>query len=199
MLLSNLVEKSIYAGKNFKGVCMGVGLSLKSHSVKYLLCASVQAQNSAADFSVNVSAILSVDDCISLSSLRPVFPKNCVKIFIGLPIFSYEGVYLGKVRDLEIKNFVATKLFIGQNDSVPITAVAACGDAVILKKEQPYPLGQRIPAPILSLVTDKPDSVVTKPILRTAMAKGKLLKLTLSLPPFNLQLPYKMHKSQRLR
>ena len=92
------------------------------------------------------------------------------------------------VEDLEMQDFIATRLFTDQGDVIPITSLYACSDAVILKKEQPYPIGQRIPAHILSLLTDKADAVVTRPLLKTAIQRKALVKLTLSLPPFHLEL-----------
>lgn len=186
MNLSDLNEKSIYVGKTLRGVCRGVALSLKSHTVKYLLCASTLTQNNT-DFSVGVSAVTEIGDTILLSRLRPAYPKNCAKISIGLPVYSFEGGYLGVVEDLEIRDFIATRLFTDRDEVFPITSIFACSDAVILRKEQPYPLGQRIPATLLPIVTDKTEGVVTKPVLRTALSKGALVKLTLSLPPFNLE------------
>jgi len=181
--LSDLSEKNVYANKNFCGVCRGVGISLKSHAVRYLLCASTPTQSSA-DFSVGIGTVISVGDSIILSRLRPSCPKSCAKISIGLPIYSFEGGYLGTVSDLDVVDFIATTLYTDRGETFPVTALFACSDAVILRKEQPYPLGQRIPAPMLPLVTTKTDSVVTKAVLRTASAQGSLVKLTLSLPPF---------------
>ena len=186
MKLSYLNEKSVYAGKTFRGVCRGVALSLKSQAVKYLLCASTLTQT-ATDFSVGVSAVTEVGESILLSRLRPAYPKNCAKITIGLPVYSFEGGHLGFVEDLEMRDFVATRLLTDRGDVFPITSVFACADAVILRKEPPYPLGQRIPAPLLPIVTDKSEALVTKPILRAAIQKRALVKLTLSLPPFNLE------------
>lgn len=187
MLLSAITEKTIRVGDTTHGVCRGVGLSLKSHAVKYLLCSSLSTQTTP-DFAVGVSAVSKIAENVTLSRLRAVYPKSCAKITLGAPVYSFEGGYLGKVADLEMRDFVATRLFTDRNEIFPVTALFACSDAVILKKEQPYPLGQRIPAPMLSLVTDKKDSVVTKPILRTAIEKGTLIGFTLSLPPFALEL-----------
>ena len=183
MKLSDLCEKSIYTNKTFQGVCKGVGLSLKSHAVRYLLCASSPTQKNT-DFSVGVNAVAEVNERISLSRLRPASPKGCAKVAIGLPVYSFEGGLLGRVADLDLFDFTATTLYTDHGETFPVTSIFACSDAVILRKEQPFPLGQRIPAPLLSLVTDKNDGVVTKQILRTAMKKGALVKLTLSLPPF---------------
>ena len=188
MKLSDLCDKSIYTNKAFQGVCRGVALSLKSHAVRYLLCASTPTQSNT-DFSVGVQSVAEIADRIFLSRLRPASPKGCAKIAVGLPVYSFEGGFLGRVADLDLFDFTATTLYTDRGESFPVTSIFACSDAVILRKEQPFPLGQRIPAPLLSLVTDKNDGVVTKPILRNAIAKNALVKLTLSLPPFNVELP----------
>ena len=186
MNLSQLQDKNIYVGKTFRGVCRGVALSLKTQTVKYLLCASTLTQTTT-DFSVGVTAITEIGEEIQLSRLRPSYPKSCAKISIGLPVYSFEGGFLGEVADLEIADFIATHLVTDRQDRIPLTSVFACSDAVILRKEQPYPLGQRIPAPLLPIFTDKSEGLITKPILRSAMEKGALVKLTLSLPPFFLE------------
>ncbi len=183
MKLSELSEKSIYTNTTFQGVCRGVGLSLKSQAVRYLLCASAPTQT-GTDFSVGVNAVTEIRDRILLSRLRPASPKGCAKIAIGLPVYSFEGGFLGTVADLDLYDFTATTLYTNRGESFPVTAIFACSDAVILRKEQPYPLGQRIPAPMLSLVTDKNDGVITKQILRAALEKKSLVRLTLALPPF---------------
>ena len=188
MKLSDLSEKSIYTNKTFQGVCRGVGLSLKSQAVRYLLCASTSTQHTA-DFSVGVNAVTEIRERITLSRLRTASPKGCTKIAIGLPVYSFEGGFLGKVSDLDLTDFTATTLYTDRGESFPVTAIFACSDAVILRKNQPYPLGQRIPAPLLSLVTDKTDGVVTRQILRNAIEKGVLVKLTLALPPFHFGNP----------
>lgn len=185
MKLSELTGKHVFVGNNFKGVCLGVGISLKNCAVKYLLCCSAKAYISLhahADFAVNVSAIEEVGAQIRLSRLRPVHPKNCAKIFGGLPVFSFEGAFLGKLHDLEIQDFTATRLYTDRNKSFPALCIAACTDALLLRKEQPYPLGQRIPAPLVLPIN---EPVVTKSVLRTASENGKLIRLTLSLPPFD--------------
>ena len=182
MFLTQLTEKKIYVNNNFRGVCKGVALSLNSHAVRYLLCAS-SALQSNPDFAVSVSSINKMDTDLHLSRLRPARPANCAKIILGAPVYSFEGGYLGRLADLELHDFIATKLFTDRGENYPITSVFACSDAVILRKEQPYPLGQRIPAPYLS-PNSKPNGVVTKAVLRKAIEKGSLVKLTLSLPPF---------------
>ncbi len=186
MKLSQLTEKNIYVNKAFKGVCRGIAISLKTQAVRDLLCASTPTQ-SVTECSVGIAAVEEIGTAITLSRLRPACPKGCAKISIGLPVYSFEGGYLGIVTDLDIHDFVATRLYTDRGESFPILSVFACADAVILRKEQPFPLGQRIPAPFLTLLTTKSDGLITKPILRTAATKGTLIKLTLSLPPFSLE------------
>ena len=183
MLLSTITDKTVYLNKTPRGVVKGVGISLKTHAVKYLLCAN--SQSARAHFALPVSAVASIDEQVFLSRMRPVLPKNCACLFIGLPVYAYDGAYLGKITELEMKNFAATLFYTDVGHDFPVSVIAACSDAVLLKKEQVYPLGQRIPAPVISQYLSKADGVVTKPVLRCAMQKSSLVKLTLSLPPFS--------------
>ena len=186
MFLSQLVDMPVCVGKNTRAFCQGVGISLKTYAVKYLLCAN--APNSRAYFALPVSAVEEIGDGIRVSRLRPVLPKNCACVFLSLPVYAFDGGYLGKLIDMEVKNFVATALLTDEGGEYPVSGITACSDAILLKKEQPFPLGQRVPAPFLPIVTDKGDAIVTRPLLRTAMRKNALVKLTLSLPPVSLEL-----------
>ncbi len=186
MFLSELMGKEILSGKTAKGYCKGVGISLKTYAVKYLLCASTPTAE--ADFCISASAITQIGEGVTLSQMRPLFPKSCAKLFPNKPIYAFDGTYLGKIADVLLQDLVATELYTEQNAIYPTSAIAACQDAVILKREQPFPLGQRIPAPYLSLFTDKKDGLITKSTLRTAIGHGKLIRLTLSLPPFRISL-----------
>ncbi len=185
MLLTELTNKPVFSGKNPRGVCLGVGISLKSHAVKYLLCAS--ETSTEVNFTLSTDAVAHIDERITLTHARPLYPKSCARIFIGKSVYANDGSYLGKVLDLECDHFVATRLYTDQNAVYPVSAISACQDVVIMKKEAPFPLGQRIPAPFLSLLTDKKDGVLTKPLLKVAIEKGALIGLTLSLPPFSLE------------
>ncbi len=184
MFLNDITDKEIISSKTVKGYCRGVGISLKSHAVKYLLCASNPLAE--PDFAISAASVENIGEQIRISSLRPLSPKNCVRIFIGRPVYAFDGVYLGNVADLDIRDFVATELYTDQNACYPISSVTACFDAVILKKQPPYPIGQRIPAPLLPLLSEKKSPIVTKPVLRAAIRKSSLIKFTLSLPPFSL-------------
>jgi hypothetical protein len=136
-------------------------------------------------FAVSVSAVDEVGDGVNLKRLRAVFPNGCARIFIGRPIYSAEGGFIGFIRDVEMHDFAVTRLFSDRDEIFPVTAIAACADAVILRKEQSFPIGQRVPAPLLS---SKNEPIVTISVLRKAIAKGELIKLTLALSPFRLEL-----------
>ncbi len=183
MFLSDITNKTLSLNKTPRGVVKGVGISLKTYAVKHLLCGN--SQSARTHFALPVSAIESIEESIVLSRMRPVLSKNSACLFIGLPVYAYDGAYLGKITELEMKNFIATVFYTDAGLDFPVSVIAACSDAVLLKKEQPYPLGQRIPAPFLSILLGKKDGVVTKPVLRSAMQKSSLVKLTLSLPPFS--------------
>ena len=196
MQLSQLTEKKVRVGKVVKGTCVGVGISLKSRAVKYLLCSSQHPNSNAsteqigknADFAVGINSVEKIsEDEISLSHLRAVFPKNCAKISIGKPIYSDEGIYLGKVVDMEMKDFFALRLLTDRKNAYSALGLAACSDAIILRKEQPFPLGQRVPAPLVFDFLKKNERVVTRSVLRSAIQSGNILKLTLSLPPFSFE------------
>ena len=139
MLLSQLSQNPVFVGSSMRGAALGVGVSLKNFTVKYLLCASAKSRNQV-DFCVNFSAVENIGDSISLKTLRPVFPRVCARFIIGLPVFSSEGGFIGKLTDLHFEDGVATRLFIDNGKTFSLTAVLACTDAVILKKEQTFPL-----------------------------------------------------------
>ena len=184
MYLSDLVGRIVSVKGNPKGVCLGIGVSLKTYAIKYLFCAN-EKNKSSQSFAITFSSVEVLDEAIHLSSLRPVYPKNCARLFPGTPIYSPLGENLGFLSDAEIRNFHLETLFNGDGTSYSITAVAACSDAIILKKEQPYPIGQRIPAHSIS-ISDGKSGIVTKPVLKKALQKGALIRFTLSLPPFSL-------------
>ena len=192
MLLSELVGKNVYSGKNLRGTLSGVCISLKSRAIKYLLCCTNE-KNAKTEFSVGVSAIERIDEDVRLKRLKPILPRQCARVFINRPIYSDEGAYLGHLADLEIKNYTATKLITGNGKNYPAHLIAAIDDAVILKKTPPYPIGQRVPAPAISLLQDKAEGekhatdqpvFITKNLLKSAIEKGNLIRLTLSLNPF---------------
>jgi hypothetical protein len=185
MLLTDLIHKTVYAGITPKGKCIGIGISLKNHSVKYLLCSSISQCFNRTDFCVSVSAIDEVDDGIYLSHLRPAFPKACAKIVLGLPIYRENGLFVGNLTDATIENGVVTDLITNRQESISLSCLSAVCDAILLRKPRPYPIGQRIPAHAVSTFFDKNEDVVNKTNLRTAIKKGSLIKLTLSLPPFS--------------
>lgn len=186
MLLSSIAEKKVYVGKSLRGYARGIGISLKTYAVKYLLCASnANAPNGYTDFSVSASSIQEISTSVYLKNARALQTKNCAKLFIGLPVFLVDGTYLGNVLDIEIQNLTVVKLLTNQGEHFPVTSVIACQDAVILRKELSFPIGQRIPAPSVFSFLDKSTTLVTKSVLKQAIQNGTLIQLTLSLPPFS--------------
>ncbi len=184
MKLSQLIGKSVYASAKRRGVCQGIGISLKNGEVKYLFCRATNGRN---DFFVNVSAIEELDEEIYLSRLRPLLPRSATTILPGLPIYSAEGTFLGNVADMPLHDFTTFCIETDTGERIPLSAVAACTDAVLLRKKQPYPIGQRIPAPMVSEIFQKSERLVSRSNLRESIQKGALIKLTLSLAPFNNQ------------
>ena len=185
MLLSQLIYKELRHREKSRGICLGIGISLKNYGLKYLLCRSGAAPCwASADLYIQANALLGVSNAsLSLRAFRPVAPKPHAKLFIGKPVYTQNGESLGRLKDVEFCNLTATRIFT-EKGSYPIRAVYAVADAVILKKEQPFPLGQRIPAPMLCDVLQKNEPVVTRSVLKRAIAKSSLIRLTLSLPPF---------------
>ena len=191
MLLTDLIFKPILVRESRRGISIGVGVSLKNYAVKYLFCNSCSPQNSSADslsqadFAVHISAVQSIMKThVSLSSLRPVFPKSCAKLTLGKPVYTQSGEMLGVLQNLEIENGIAVMLHT-EKGSFPSSSICAVSDAILLKKSTPYPIGQRIPAPHEHDFLTNKDALVTKAILKKAIEKGALIKLTLSLPPFS--------------
>ena len=184
MLLSQLISKTVYTGKTPRGFCVGVGLSLKNKTIRYLFC-SKTPNVSSIDFCINASSVLHTDETgIHLSRLHAVFPKNCIKLFPDLPVYTQNGTYLGVFLDATLQSQTALQLITDTKERRPIADLIGCADAIILRNNPVYPIGQRIPAPLLSSF-DSGKPLITRPVLRQAIERGTLIKLTLSLPPFS--------------
>lgn len=169
----NIISKTIYLNQTPRGTCEGIGLSLKNGGIKYLFCSNYEH----VPFVINANAVVSADEHgIEVSHLRPVIPKNTLKLFLGQPVYAYNGLYLGKMLEIKQENFLLQTLITDKNMRIPFTAIQACNDAVLLRKQLPYPLGQRIPT--------KTTQTITRPVLRNAIQEKSLIKLTLSLAPF---------------
>ena len=186
MLFSQLINQQLLVSNSPKGIIKGVGISLKTYKVKYLLCAKSHTDTLPL-FVLSMDAVVSLAPDVSLSHLRPVLPRQCACLFTRLPIYSFEGVHLGFLQDCHIDKQIVTAIQTDKGMHIPVTSIAACADAILLKKKQPYPLGQRIPTPVLPILTDKKEGLVTKPLLRSAIENKALIKLTLSLPPFDVE------------
>lgn len=188
MFLSTLYQKPVFTGNTQRGICLGVGISLKTFAVKYFLCStevSPNAHNAYADFTASVSTLQAIEnDAVRLSRMRPAFPKNCAKLFLDLPVYCENGNFYGLLRDVEMQDLCVSRLITDKGFSFPAHMLCAVSDALILKKPQPYPIGQRIPAPASYEIFNKNELVVTRSTLRGAIEKQSLIRLTLSLPPF---------------
>ena len=168
-----------------RGVCIGLGVSLKSHTVKYLLC-SLNDEALSPEFSLNFSAVTHMQtNEFHLSTLRPVLPKSHVKLFKNIPVYTQSGTFVGGLTKLKIRNNTLVRLYT-QSTAFSPSDIYACSDAIILKTAQPYPLGQRIPAMPIPAFSSANHKRVTKSILHSAIQNDTLIKFTLSLPPFSL-------------
>ena len=145
MQLSDIIQKNILVDGKTRGVCLGVGVSLKTRTLKYLLCAENNQQPPA--FALNFSAVTKIDEAIHIPRLRATLSKNCARIFIGLPIYSQEGGFLGTLSDGELHGNKLSFITTNRNEIFSFVAVTACNDAILLRK-LPYPLGVKIPTPL---------------------------------------------------
>ena len=178
MLLSSLVGKRIFTNATQRGVCVGIGVSLKTYVVKYLLCSNETEYNRPrCDFALPFSCIESVDEfSIHANKTRAVLPKTCAQFFLQKPVFSFDGRFLGKLTDVclslkENGNFIAASLQTDDNQTVLASSIYSVLDAIILRKNRAYPLGQRRPAHVLSLLGKEEQSIVTKSVLQRAIEK----------------------------
>ncbi len=183
MLLTELIGKHIYSGKNLRGTITGVCVSLKSKAVRYLLCQTAP-KTARAEFAVSVSSVERIDEVVTLKRLKTLFPKNCSRLFLNRPIYTDEGDYVGYLADAEVDGFTLTGVIVGNGKRYAAACVSALSDAVILKKAPPYPIGQTIPAPYVSIFS-KQSATVTRAILKEAIRQKRLVDFTLSLSPFN--------------
>ncbi len=182
MRLRDFLDKPVFIGQKQRGRCVALGVSLKTATIKYLY---VQPENDSQAFAVSYSALSFIGETLSLKTLRPVFPKACARLYDKAPIYAQNGTFLGMLWDTQIsENGTVLALLSNLGQHFPFSLVSSCTDAVILRKKQPYPLGQRVPAPALSLISPMQSEVVSKRILRQAIQKGNLIKFTLSLVPF---------------
>lgn len=188
MFLSELSFKRIYFQNAARGIILGVGISVKTRKLKYLLCSANTSKEHAShtpDFVLPISAIASVsENAVILTKLRPVIPKGYTRLFLHRPIYTQSGTNLGLLTDVRFDTLTATSIYSDKNIVYPFTSISAVSDAVLLRKNDAYPIGQRIPAPLVSHFEAEKNPHVTKSVLRRAIENKALIKLTLSLPPF---------------
>ena len=171
-----IITKTIHLNDAPRGICCALGVSLKTGLIKYLYCKT----DDGAEFAINATALTSVTPFSLLcSTLRPVIPKNAVKLFLGQPVYASTGKFLGNLTAVKQDCLRVLSLTTSQKCTFPLQCVGACNDAIILRKQLPYPLGQRVHTPT--------KQCVTRPLLRTAIAQNELIQFTLSLAPFHLR------------
>lgn len=181
MFLSEMVGKRIYSAGKIRGICRGVGVTVKSRSVKYLLCADTENER---ELFLPIGSVEQIsNDGIRLKSFRPAAPRSVARFFCGRPVYADTGEYLGITADLEMVNFYAVSLVTDAGKVYSALSIAALSDAVILKKRPAFPLGERIPDGYGEKTAQK-DPVVTKSTLKKAIDDGALISFTLSLPLF---------------
>ena len=91
-----------------------------------------------------------------------------------MPVYTENGVFLGNLSNVKFDDYTAKSIQI--NDVwITFSRVIAVGDAVIVSKAQPYPIGQ-----------PTKENFVTKQTLKRAVKEQSLIRLTLSLPPFSM-------------
>ncbi len=178
MLLSQLIGKTLVHNNTPRGKCLGVGISPKNKSLKYLFCSTEECD----DFVLPVTTLLSLsENALFLSRVRPVLPKPCAKLLAGVPVFSSDGKFLGRLTDAELQNQTLVRIYTDREGEFPSALIAVISDAILLRKALPYPLGQPL--------SDQNEPFVTKRVLRKSICTQSLIRLTLSLPPFHHRIP----------
>ncbi len=183
MLLTALIGKRLAVEQTPRGFCVGIGINKKSGRIKYLLCAN--EENGQTHFAVPYSLLIAVHaDVLQLSKIRAVLPTQCVSIYLSLPVYTAQGASLGALQDGEIVHGALEWLYV-DGERLPYTRVTAVGDAILLQSPLRFPLGQSIPAPYVE-VYKLSTSTITKNVLKNAIQSQSLIRLTLSLAPFNV-------------
>ena len=184
MLLSELIDKRIIVSNVPRGTCIGVGISKKDGKIKYLCC--TETNNKQARFFIPISCLSLIEnEALHLQNRRAVFPNKCVYLRNGLNVYTTQGEFLGVLQNAHWKNDVLTALTI-DNKRIPFCAVSAIGDIVLIQNTQRFPLGQPIPDHYKTENTT-PIYAVTKTLLKNAIQEQSLIRLTLSLSPFNVR------------
>ena len=181
MFLSSLINKRIIANHTPRGICVGVGISKKDGAVKYLCCS--ETHNEQARFFVPFRSISAIDnEALITEKLRVVFPAKCLYLYLGLPVYTLQGVLLGTLENAQWENGMLSCLTV-DGKTLPFSIVYAVQNIILVQPTIRFPLGQRIPAPFLEKNNRSP--IITKRFLKESVQSGTLIRLTLSLPPFN--------------
>lgn len=180
MFLNSLLKKPLVFRQRVLHVCIGVGISKKSGTIKYLICLHEEQH---IEFALPYNHVTSItNNGIIVSSLRSAIIKHAYVIKPELPVYSTQGKYIGNLEDAVLFKNTLTQLII-RHHTYPFACISGILDAILLSPKQPYPLGQRIVNH-----KKKANDIITKNTLKKAIAENKLIALTLSLPPFNLSI-----------
>ena len=174
-----LIGQNVFVNNEIKATVLGVYLAKKYPAVKQLHCKLLSGE----EFCLSLNGATVDDTGVHVQKLRACLPCDYVKLTRGVPIYDEKGVLQGVLSNVEVKNGVPVS-FIGQNGiRYPYSMLKSAADALILKKKPTFPLGE----PIHSYTKDKNAyPFVSKKTLTNAIKKGELVKLTLSLSPFEL-------------
>ncbi len=155
-----------------RGICLGVYLSKKTGTIKYLFC----ALDDDKTITVPVAAIEQIHPetgNVYLKNLRAAIPNQCARLTPFLPVYSCDGKYLGRLNDIFVQGVTATKLVVGE-EKYPALSIDGVCDALLLKP-LPYPLGEW---------SKEEETNVSRRLLKDKIKQGELIRFTLSLPPF---------------
>lgn len=174
-----ILGKNIYVNDEVKGLVTGVYLSKKYPFIKQLSCRLLTGE----EFCISALGVVLDNKGVRFDKLRASIPGDYIKLTKGAPIYDEKGVFLDALQNVEIKDGLLLS-FVGQKEKrYPYSAAKAVCDAVILGKKPLFPLGEPLPAP---LKQKNSSPFVKKSTLISALKKGELIKLTLSLSPFDL-------------
>lgn len=184
MFLTSIIHKRIIVNNTPRGICVGVGISKKDGTIKQLIC--VELDNRATHFHVPFSLVTFIkEDAVHLQKLRAVTPAKCAVLTLNKPVYTNRGDSLGLLQNAEWINGQLAVLSIN-GKSIPYSSICAVSDAILVRQNPTFPLGQRIPVSHLNeFQLDK--NIVTKSVLKRSLARRSLIRLTLSLSPFNVR------------
>lgn len=186
--LSQLLKKPVVCRDGALLPLGGVTFSLSSGSIRHLIVRlSVGGQEASEVYFSFPDAKISAWR-ISPASQRPRSPKGTLRLVLDKPVYSESGEYYGKLTDALVK-YGKISLLYADGKPFSFRRLLAAGDAVILQKTQPYPLGERVPEDIypksLGETRVRFQGQVTRSTLQYFVRSGGLIRLTTALSLFS--------------